>query len=176
MATLVRIARRIPRLGGLGLRRLRHLRLGVWGCRVAVLLLFASLTLSLTAGFIYVLDRTLLPKSSAGLVQRAVNVCTDQHPPRTADWRECMGREPRAPSQNAMPFLLLATAAGLGGLGLVIVGGRGRPRILIPALMIAAVVSTGTGLAARERDRDEERYERIRETAVRTAELDEGPG
>ena len=131
-----------------------------------MVVLFVGLILSLTAGLVYLVNDALLPRSPAGLAAAAENLCSARHEQGSRPWRQCLRQQPRPPSEEAVPFLLVATGAALLGLGLVVLAARGRRTAFIPAAMLSVVVVGGTAYAIRTRDKDIERLERIRTTQV----------
>jgi hypothetical protein len=131
-----------------------------------MLVLFVGLILSLTAGTVYVLNEALLPKSAAGLAVAAENVCSSRHEPASRPWRECLRLEPKAPSAEAVPFLLGGMGAALLGLLLIVAADRGRRTALIPAAMLGILVLAGTAYAIRTRNRDVEQLQRTRDSRL----------
>jgi hypothetical protein len=131
-----------------------------------MLVLFFGLILSLTAGLVYVVNEALLPRSPEGLAAAAENRCSASFAPESRPWRECLRREPKPPSQEALPFLLWGTGAALLGLSLTALSARGDRATMIPAAVLGIVIIAGTGYAIRTRDREEERLDRVRSTGV----------
>jgi hypothetical protein len=127
-----------------------------------MVVLFAGLILSLTAGIVYVVNEALLPRTPAALAVAAENLCSARHVPTSRSWRECLSLEPRPPSEEAVPFLLGGTGAAILGLVLIVLAARGRRSAAIPAALLGIVVMAGTAYAIRTRDRDIERLERTR--------------
>jgi hypothetical protein len=134
-----------------------------------MIVLFVGLTLSITAGVVYVLNEALRPRSSAAQAVAAENLCTARHEPASRAWRECLTNEPRPPSEGAVPFLLGGAGAALLGLALVVLSARGRRGTLIPATLLGFVVLAGTAYAMRTRDRDIELLERARSASVQSS-------
>lgn len=123
--------------------------------------LFASLTLALTAGFIYAFNLALLPDTPLDQTFRAQRQCSGAFDQASAEWNACVLRERRPPADGPIRFLLPSAGGAGAGIALVVLSARFRARTVLPAVALTAIVAAGTAFALRERDRSLERLRAV---------------
>jgi hypothetical protein len=146
-------------------RQTRGVAVGAWAGRLGVLALFASLTLALTASFIYLFNVALLPTTPLDLTLRAQRQCSAAYDKATSEWNSCVLEQRRPPVEGPLRFLLPATAGAGAGVVLVVLAARFRPAAAIPAVLLAGMLAAGTAFALRERDRIVDRLRAVPITA-----------